>query len=168
MKRTSWLASTPSKRGRTGRKVYYRTWSASSTQHFPKQQMLAELHAHTRQQSDASRRAREMEDQHKAERMFRCLGIDYTSYEQKQFDNVDRRLLVEQKLNKLIAFEDIERFVIVLKTLKRIRLLFHNKDKTKWWFIERNLLNNTMRRSIDYDYHALAWHYHVCDRIHFI
>lgn len=110
------------------------------------------LHGTTRMQSDDSRRAREMREQASEDRLFRALrikrneGLDVTEFD---YDG-DRKLAVEIRRNQLIKLGEMDRFVVIHKGLRHIRLLFYSADYHSWWIVERDLFRDELRKSMVY------------------
>jgi hypothetical protein len=61
----------------------------------------------------------------------------------------------------------MRRYAVVHNGLKRVRILFYNKDEKAYWFVERNMFTGELKRSIDYGSREQAMIYHDADHILF-
>lgn len=145
---------------RPGRKVYYRPLggSHSKAKEAPtKQEMFREFNGTARVSSDASFGARELREQKSLEKTIRVFGLSDTA----------EHMEVLNKLRHLRTMESMDSHVVVHNSLKSVCILFHDKTKTKFWFVERNKLNNTVRCSITYGTWSQAYGMFQVDAILF-
>jgi hypothetical protein len=71
------------------------------------------------------------------------------------------------QLQHFIELDQMRRYAVVHNGLKRVRILFYNKDEKAYWFVERNMFTGELKRSIDYGSREQAMIYHDADHILF-
>jgi hypothetical protein len=150
------------RRTRAGRKVYYaRRSNASAQRQIPREQFIGEAAARARYFSPANAEARQRRENHYQDAIIKTLGMN------RGADNAPREEALDQ-LSLLVKLEEMDRHMVVHKGLKTVRILFYNKEETKYWFVERNLLTNDLYRSIDYGSREQAFIFHETDRVKFV
>ena len=142
-----------------GRKVYYKykIWKAGLTRN----EAVAEYAARARVHSPENLAARAKREQRASEAIISTLKMN------RGADNEPREQVLN-KLDQFVKLDDMDRHMIVHNSLKTVRILFYNKEETRFWFVERNLLTGKLRRSIDYGSREQAFVYHEADHVLFV
>ncbi len=153
----------PRKRTKAGRKVYYPRFSLSTAKEVAKQagQMRAEDAQRARYFSPANAAARLKRENHYQDAIIKTFGMN------RGGDNKPREECLD-KLSQFVKIDQMDRHIVVHQGLDRVRILFNNKQETKYWFVERNLLTDDLYRSIDYGSREVAFILHDSDRVNFV
>jgi hypothetical protein len=127
----------------------------------PKGQLTAEAHARARFNSPENIKQRERRENRFSEAVIKTFGV------KRNADNEPREQALDD-LQRLVALEDMDRHILIFRSIKRVRFLFWNTLNTEFWFVERDMLSGEFQRSIPYYSREHAMAYHEVGTVQFI
>lgn len=143
-----------------GRKIYYeKRWSSSKLTPRSKAVRTKEDIGRGRLTSPANLQARAIREAHTEDTILNTLGMN------RGGDTKAR----EDALNKLahyIRLDEMDKHVIVHRSLRSVVILFYSKRSA--FFVERNRLTGAVRKSIEYGTVSQALSYHETGTIKFV
>ena len=149
----------------TGRKVYYGRWSnpqLSSMDRAERRKYAAAIdYGNGRYFSPASQQARLDREAKSQDRVINTLGLN------RGADNAPRELVLD-KLSRFVKLDGLDQHMVVLNKQGLVRILFHNKGMTEYWFVESDQLTGTLRKSITYGSREQAFIFHETNHIRYI
>ena len=149
------------RRDRAGRRIYYPRFAHSKASEAPPRKILMmELAGKQRITSEANLKAREKVENKLDEMREHILHL----YRKEP----EERAKAREQADRYARIEDMERHILMFNGLSRVRILFYNKQRTRWWFVERDLIRGEMRKSIEYGSREQAFAHHETEQIKFV